>query len=312
MSFSMVFPGQGAQKVGMGQDFLAHPLYREHLEQADQILGYRLSHLIAQGPQSQLSQTQWAQPALFVVSTGIYKVWKTELGETPVAVAGHSLGEYSALIAAEVLSFEAGLKLVQQRSQLMQIACEQQAGAMAAIIRPQQEALRNLCEASHKQVVLANFNSPQQWVISGQELALKALLAEVQAQKLGRAILLPVSGAFHSPLMENARVALAAELDSAPLAPARFPIVMNVSATAETDPARIRASLKAQITAPVQWTATVQSLCKQLEAHAVESFVELGPATLGPLIRQNRPQAQIYSCAEYRHLLARKKTDTKA
>lgn len=294
-----VFPGQGAQKPGMGESFRAEPLYRAQLERADQLLGIGLSRLIAEGPAEELTRTEVAQPALLTVATGIYQVWRARSGHIPAAVAGHSLGEYSALVAAEVLSFDAALELVRLRGQLMQQACSIRPGAMAAVLKPETAEIEALCQASEGRVVIANVNSPQQIVLSGEAEALETILAQIRTAKLGRGVPLKVSGAFHSRLMEPARAELTAALEATPFAAARCPVVLNVSGEAISSGDAIRAQLCRQLTAPVKWQASVASL-----ADLSEQFLEFGPTTLSPLIRQCQPQALVSAIATIAELEA--------
>lgn len=294
-----VFPGQGAQKPGMGETFRAEAIYREQLEQADQRLGIGLSRLIAEGPAEELTRTEVAQPALLTVATGIYRVWRARSGQMPAAVAGHSLGEYSALVAAEVLSFEAALGLVRLRGQLMQQACSIQPGAMAAVIKPETAEIEALCQASAGRVAIANINSPQQIVLSGEAEALEALLGHMRAAKLGRGVPLKVSGAFHSRLMEPARAELTAAIEATPFADARCPVVLNVSGEALSAGDAIRSQLCKQLTCPVQWRASVATL-----AGLSGKFIEFGPTTLSPLIRQCQPQALVLPIATIAELKA--------
>lgn len=291
----IVFPGQGAQKPGMGESFREHPLYREHLAAADALLGYELSRLIAEGPAPELTRTEIAQPALLTVETGIYRVWRACGGAEPAAVAGHSLGEYSALVAAGALEFAAALKLVQLRAQLMQQACDARPGAMAAVLRPGD--LEGLCRAGG--VVIANYNSPQQVVLSGEAEALALVCERIRAEKRGRPVMLKVSGAFHSPLMEPARVALAEALAAAPFQDAAMPVVMNVHGKAVTAAAELRGRLQAQITSPVHWNASVLSL-----AGFGRPFLEFGPSTLTALIQQCLPEAMVQNLAEWQQMQA--------
>lgn len=283
----MVFPGQGAQKVGMGESFRTHPVYRAHLAEADDVLGLALSRLIAAGPAETLQRTDRAQLALLTVATGIYRVWRAEGFPLPAAVAGHSLGEYTALVAAEALSFAAALQLVRLRGEAMQTACAAVSGGMLAVIRPQLETIHALCQASHGAVTVANFNSPQQIVLSGESTALAGMGEQIRSQNLGRPIPLKVAGAFHSRWMEPARAALTEAIAAAPLQDPVLPVVMNVTAESCRRAGDIRRLLAQQLTAPVRWSDCVLTL-----AGTGATFVEPGPATLAPLIRQIAPQAR--------------------
>lgn len=281
MKQAIVFPGQGAQKVGMGAAFAAHPVYREHLQRADALLGFDLSQLMAEGPAETLTRTDRAQLALFVVSTGIFEVWRAAGQPLPALLAGHSLGEYSALYAAGALSFETALQLVARRGALMQAACESQPGAMAAVIRPDLAALQALC-AEQTDVGVANFNGPQQVVLSGPQAALQNLCETIKSRRLGRVVPLQVAGAFHSPLMRSAEQALQALIAEAELAPAAVPVVMNATAALAQQPDEIRAALLPQMGLPVRWAESMDRFVQQ----GVAQVIECGPATLGPLLRQ--------------------------
>lgn len=285
----VIFPGQGAQKVGMGLPFLANSLYKEHLQTADNILGYALSDILHQGPADTLQATQYAQLALYVVETGIYKIWQSEGAPPPALVAGHSLGEYSALYAAGVLSFEQGLHCVNHRAQWMQQDCEARAGSMVAVIRPHRDALRKHL-ADYPEVVLANDNSEHQIVLSGESQALAHLSAHIKALKQGKVIPLSVSGAFHSPLMKNASEKMAQFIEAEEFAPAKVPIVMNSQAIALQHPEAIKTALKAQILSPVYWKDSVL----HAEKHGIKRVFEIGPSTLKRLVEQTLPEASVY------------------
>jgi len=294
-SLALVFPGQGAQKVGMAASFTDHPLYREHLSLADDILGIPLSGYILDGPQEDLTCTEIAQPALLTVATGVYKVLQAETHKSPMAVAGHSLGEYSALVAAEALSFETALKLVQLRGQLMQAACEQASGGMSAIIKPDLDQIRGLLKQTQDQVVMANDNSPQQVVLSGQIEMLNEICQEIKQKKWGRPVVLKVSGAFHSPLMSPAREQLGQAIEQTVFFDAQIPIVMNASAQAVYHAAAIQSLLYKQLTAPVLWQDSIRTLNR----HCSGAFLELGANTLSKLIQQTLPDADVYSLTDF-------------
>ncbi|HEY9842250.1 MAG: ACP S-malonyltransferase [Candidatus Sericytochromatia bacterium] len=296
---AIVFPGQGAQRPGMGESFREDAGYRAHLARADEILGFGIGELIACGPQEELTRTEIAQPALLTVMTGIYAVWKAVGGPEPAAVAGHSLGEYAALVAAGVLEFADALELVRLRGRLMQQACDQRPGSMAAVLKPDLEAIKALCAKSAGQVVVANLNSPQQLVLSGEAEALQALLEHIREAKLGRPVALKVSGAFHSPLMEPARQELNAAIERLAFHDAAFPVVMNVRGEASRSGATIRDQLCRQLTSPVHWSDSVVTL-----AAYSQRFVELGPATLAPLIRQTLPEAETLTLATWPEMQA--------
>ena len=286
----VIFPGQGAQKVGMGQAFLEYPLYQEHLQTADKILGDALSDILHQGPADKLQATQYAQLALYVVETGIYRLWTAHGAPPPAMVAGHSLGEYSALYAAGVISFEQGLNYVNHRARWMQEDCEARTGSMAAIIRPHRDALiKHL--ADYPEVVLANDNSEQQIVLSGESQALAKLGAQIKAQKQGKVIPLSVSGAFHSPLMQSASHKMAQFLDKEVFAPAKVPIIMNSQAIALQQPEAIKESLKAQILSPVYWRDTLL----HAQQYGVQQVFEMGPTTLKRMVEQTLAQTSVHS-----------------
>ncbi len=282
----MVFPGQGAQRPGMGDSLREHKTYRKHLALADEILGFRLSELMTGGPAETLTRTDIAQPALLALETGLYTLWREQGGVQPAAVAGHSLGEYSALVVAGVLNFSDALHLVKLRAQLMQAACEQVQGGMAAVLKPgiSPDDLVALCQQLAEPsapVVLANDNSPQQLVISGEIQALEAVCEVIKSQKLGRPVKLKVAGAFHSPLMQSAQAELAAAIKKLKLQEPQIPVVMNVSGKVPDSVPELSTLLTQQIISPVRWRDSVS----RLEQFG-RLFLELGPSTLTPLIRQ--------------------------
>lgn len=293
-AMALVFPGQGSQKVGMAASFNAHPIYAEHLASADRILGLPLSRYLREGPQEELTRTAIAQPALLTVSTGIYRVLQAETSWPVVAVAGHSLGEYTALVAAGSLDFETALKLVHLRGQLMQAACDRRSGSMCAILKPQLTPIRNWLHEQAAELVIANDNSPQQIVLSGESEALQKLCECIKRKKWGRPVPLKVSGAFHSPLMLSAREALGAALDQVALQDAEIPVIMNASAQAVQAAHAIRELLREQLTAPVRWQDSVRTL----NQYCGGQFVELGAKTLSSLIRQTLPEAEVHSLME--------------
>lgn len=287
-SLVIIFPGQGAQKVGMGSSFFSHPLFQQHLETAQAQLDFPLLNLLEQGPAEALLPTEIAQPLLFVVCSGIYKVWQAASGLTPLAIAGHSLGEYTALYAAGVLSFEASLELVKLRARLMQMACEQRPGAMAAILNPELESVRALCE-QQAELVIANFNSPQQVVISGPAEAVTQASQQIRAAKWGRPLPLKVSGAFHSPLMQSAEQPLRAAIAATNFADSKVPVVMNASAEALSQGQQIQQVLQQQLLSPVYWQASVLSLGR----FQPQLYLEIGARVLNGLIRQTASEAHI-------------------
>lgn len=280
---ALLFPGQGSQVTGMGRAAAARPAAAALFERAEAVLGWPLRRLCFEGPDAELKPTEIAQPALLVAGCATWLAAREELGEVAL-VAGHSLGEYTALVAAGALEFETALRLVRRRGELMRDAAAARPGAMAAILKLDDATVAGLCESAGN-VVPANFNAPGQVVVSGEQAAVEAVVSAAKAAG-GRGVLLPVSGAFHSPLMRSAAEAMAAELEQAELTEARVPVVQNVTATAETDPARLRANLAAQITGSVRWTESV----KAMAAAGVTRAVELGPGNvLTGLVRRIEP-----------------------
>ena len=273
MSKAYVFPGQGAQYCGMGKDLYENNEdARAMFEQANEILGFRITDVMFGGTDEELRQTRVTQPAVFLHSVILAKV----LGAEPVAVAGHSLGEFSALVVSGALSFEDGLRLVSKRAMAMQRACDVERGTMAAVIRLSDEVIENVCESIDGVVVAANYNCPGQLVISGAYDAVTEACEKLKAAGARRALVLPVGGAFHSPLMEPARKELAEAIEAADFKTPTCPIYQNVDALPHTDPAEIKANLIAQLTAPVRWTQIVE----RMVADGISDFVELGPGAV--------------------------------
>ena len=288
-----VFPGQGAQFVGMGKDLYDNvPLAKELFEKANEILGFPITDIMFAGTDEQLKQTKVTQPAIFLHSVILAKSLGADF--KPEMTAGHSLGEFSALVAAGALSFEDGLSLVSKRAMAMQKACEQNPSTMAAIIGLPDATVEEICSAIDGVVVPANYNCPGQLVISGSNEAIDAACAKLTEAGAKRALKLNVGGAFHSPLMEPARVELEAAIKAAPFAEPVCPVYQNVDAKPYTDPAKIQANLIAQLTAPVRWTYIV----KNILADGVTEFTELGPGTvLQGLIRKVDANAAVESKA---------------
>jgi [acyl-carrier-protein] S-malonyltransferase len=267
-----VFPGQGAQFPGMGQDLYNHSdALKARFEQANEILGFNIAGTMFNGSPEDLKQTSVTQPAIFIHSV----VLAEAMGDAfqPDVVAGHSLGEFSALVSAGALSFEDGLKLVSERAQAMQAACDETPSTMAAVLGLDDAVVEGICAATEGVVVAANYNCPGQLVISGEVPAIEAACASMTEAGARRALVLPVGGAFHSPLMESARERLAAAIAAAPFQAPRCPVVQNVHAAPETDPEVIRENLISQLTAPVRWT---QSMHRMIEMGATEA-IEVGP-----------------------------------
>ena len=274
MAKAYVFPGQGAQFVGMGKDlYESNAKARELFDKANEILGYRITGIMFEGTDEDLKQTKVTQPAVFLHSV----ITALCMGDfRPDMVAGHSLGEFSALTAAGALSFEDGLRLVYARAMTMQKACEAAPSTMAAIIGLPDETIEKVCAEISKEgnvVVPANYNSPGQIVISGNVEALKEACAKLKEAGAKRALPLAVGGAFHSPLMELARVELAAAIEKTPVSNPICPVYQNVDAKPHTDAAEIKTNLLKQLTSPVRWTQSV----KNMVIDGMTDFVECGP-----------------------------------
>jgi len=270
-----VFPGQGAQFVGMGKTLYEDSgLARDMFEKANDILGFRITDLMFSGTDDDLRQTRVTQPAIFLHSV----ILAATLGDSfqPDMVAGHSLGEFSALVANKVLSFEDGLRLVAARAQAMQAACEKEPSTMAAILGLDDEKVKAICESINEVVVPANFNSPGQLVISGSMRGVEIACEQIKAAGARRALPLKVGGAFHSPLMEPARVELSLAIHNTWFNPPICPIYQNATAQRVIDPQVIKENLIAQLTAPVLWTQLVQ----QMILDGATSFIEVGPGNV--------------------------------
>ncbi len=280
-----VFPGQGAQFVGMGKDlYESSPLAKELFEKANEILGFRITDLMFAGTDEDLRQTKVTQPAVFLHSV----VSALVLGDSfqPDMVAGHSLGEFSALVAARALSFEDGLKLVSARAQAMQKACEKQPGTMAAVIAMPDEKIEEILKTIDGTVVPANYNCPGQLVISGAVEAIDEACEKLKAAGAKRAIKLAVGGAFHSPLMEPARAELETAIRATEFHKPICPVYQNFDALPHTCPDEIKANSIAQLTGAVRWSQSVQNMI----ADGADYFKELGPGTvLQGLIRKINP-----------------------
>jgi [acyl-carrier-protein] S-malonyltransferase len=267
-----VFPGQGTQFIGMGKDlYESSGLAKQLFEQANEILGFRISDIMFSGTDEELKQTKVTQPAIFLHSVFLAKV--NQYSFKPDMVAGHSLGEFSALVAAGALSFEEGLKLVYTRALAMQKACEETPSTMAAILGLEDDVVEQVCNNIDGVVVAANYNCPGQLVISGEIDAVKIACEVLIVKGARRALLLPVGGAFHSPLMESARAELKEGIEQADFKSPICPIYQNVTATAQTEASVIKDNLIAQLTAPVKWTQTMQNMI----ANGASEVIEVGP-----------------------------------
>lgn len=269
-----VFPGQGAQFPGMARELYEQsPEARRILDRANEILGFDITDVMFNGSAEDLKQTAVTQPAVFLHS---YVAFASNALPSPDMVAGHSLGEFSALAAAGALDFEDALRLVSLRAAAMQKACEKESGTMAAVIGLDAATVEEICASSEGVVVAANYNNDSQIVISGQTEAVRAACERMKAAGARRALELQVGGAFHSPLMEPARVELAAAIESVAFSPAKCPVYQNVTALPSTDPVLIRENLLKQLISPVRWTQSVRNMI----ADGADHFVEFGPGTV--------------------------------
>jgi [acyl-carrier-protein] S-malonyltransferase len=286
-----VFPGQGAQFVGMGKDLYDNsPLAKDLFEKANTILGFRITDIMFAGTDEELKQTKVTQPAIFLHSVILSKVMGASF--KPEMVAGHSLGEFSALVANGALSFEDGLVLVSKRALAMQKACEIEPSTMAAVLGLDDAKVEEACASTDGVVVAANYNCPGQLVISGSIPAVDAACEKLKALGAKRALRLPVGGAFHSPLMEPARLELEKAISETKFSKPICPVYQNVNALPTSDPDTIKKNLNAQLTAPVRWTQTVKNMVKDGGA----DFVEVGPGkVLQGLIKKIEPSANAES-----------------
>ncbi len=285
-----VFPGQGAQFPGMAKDlYESSEEAKRLLELANDILGFRITDIMFDGTKEELQQTKVTQPAIFLHSVVLAKISEEF---NPDMVAGHSLGEFSALVANGVLSFEDGLKLVSQRALAMQKACETNPSTMAAILGLDDNVVEEICEGIDEVVVAANYNCPGQLVISGSHKGIELACEKAKEAGARRALPLPVGGAFHSPLMEPAREELEKAIDATEFSQGSCPVYQNVSAQAETDVDTIKANLKTQLTAPVRWTQSVQAMV----ADGGSTFIESGPGkVLQGLVKKIHREAEVAS-----------------
>ena len=273
---AFVFPGQGAQFVGMGKDLYEnHPEAKEMFEKANEILGFRITDLMFEGTDEDLRQTRVTQPAIFLHSVILAKTMGIDF--CPDMVAGHSLGEFSALVAAGALSFEDGVRLVSARAMAMQKACEKTPSTMAAVLALPDEKVEEICNSIKDEIVVpANYNCPGQIVISGSETGIDQACEKMLAAGAKRALKLKVGGAFHSPIMEPARTELAEAIKKTQFFAPKCPVYQNVNAKAETNPDIIKENLVAQLTSPVRWTQSVLNMI----ADGANSFTEIGPGNV--------------------------------
>lgn len=291
MKRAFVFPGQGAQYPGMGKDLFDQSAEaRELFDRADEILGFSITKIMFEGSEEDLKQTKVTQPAIFLHSVIMAKVAGKSFA--PDMVAGHSLGEFSALTAAGALSFEDGLQLVYKRAIAMQTACEMNPSTMAAIIGLDNEIVEQVCKEIEEVVVPANYNTIGQIVISGSHEGIDQAIELLKDKGARRALKLPVGGAFHSPLMEPAREKLAEAISDAPISAPSCPIYQNVDALPHTDPDEIRKNLVSQLTSPVLWTQTAQNMLKD----GAGEFIETGPGKiLQGLVKKIDREVQVRS-----------------
>ena len=272
MKKAYIFPGQGSQFPGMAKELYENnTTAREMLEKANDILGFRITDIMFEGTPEELKETKVTQPAIFLHSVVLAKCLPDF---APDMVAGHSLGEFSALVAAGAMDFEEGLKLVSIRAQAMQKACEMNPGTMAAVIRLSADRIEEICASTEEGIVVAaNYNCDDQIVISGEKVAVEAACIRLKEAGARRALVLPVGGAFHSPLMEPARAELAEGIEKAVFHTPICPVYQNVTALPSTDPEEIKANLLAQLTSSVKWTQSIRNMI----GDGADTFIELGP-----------------------------------
>ena len=286
-----IFPGQGSQFSGMGKDlYETSSAARDLFEEANTLLGFRITDIMFTGTDEQLRQTNVTQPAIFIHS--VIKAHEMGTEFQPAMVAGHSLGEFSALVEVGAMSFADGLRLVAARANAMQRACELEPSTMAAVLNLDDAKVEEICNGISEVVVPANYNCPGQLVISGSLEGIRMACEQMLAAGAKRALVLPVGGAFHSPLMEPARTELAKAIESTTIHQPRCPIYQNVTASPVSDPTVIRMNLVAQLTAPVRWTQTVQNMT----ANGANTFIEVGPGkVLQGLVKKINREAEILS-----------------
>ena len=282
---AFVFPGQGSQFPGMGKDlFDRFEIAKKMFKAADEILGFKLSKILLEGSKEELLQTRVTQPAIYLHSVASFEVMEGEV--QPTSVAGHSLGEFSALTAAGSIDFESGLKLVSQRAEAMQKACNVSEGTMAAVLGLEDRKVEEICAQTSGVVVAANYNCPGQLVISGSIESVTLACEALRNAGARRALVLPVGGAFHSPLMEPAKTELAKAIDTTIFSDPICPIYQNATAQAVSDPVEIQKNLIAQLTAPVRWTQSINAMIET----GISSFIEVGPGkVLQGLIKKISP-----------------------
>lgn len=288
---ALVFPGQGSQFVGMGIElYEARKDVKDLMDSANHILGFDILSIMFKGTEEDLKRTEVTQPAIFIHSVAALKV--SNNGVSPSMVAGHSLGEFSALVADGVMSFEDGLKLVSTRAQAMQEACNANPSSMAAILGLADEVVEEICENTQGIVVPANYNCPGQLVISGETEAVELACVKMKEAGAKRALMLPVNGAFHSPLMKPAQEKLAQAINQTKFYKPTMDVYQNITTTAVADPEDIKANLIAQLTGPVRWTQSIQNMIK----NGATSFVEVGPGkTLQGLIKKINSEVTVSS-----------------
>ncbi|MEK9517443.1 MAG: ACP S-malonyltransferase [Flavobacteriaceae bacterium] len=288
-----LFPGQGSQFPGMGKElFDRFEMAKEMFRASDKILGFDLSTILLEGSKEDLQQTRVTQPAIYIHSVITAKVMGNDF--QPTAVAGHSLGEFSALTAAGAIDFESGLQLVSQRAEAMQKACDLSEGTMAAVLGLEDQIVEEICRQTKGVVVAANYNCPGQLVISGNFDAVASACENLKTAGAKRALVLPVGGAFHSPLMEPARTKLANAIDATDFSTPICPVYQNTTAKAVTNPVEIQKNLIEQLTAPVRWTQSINAMIESGISH----FVEVGPGkVLQGLVRKISPEVTVSGAA---------------